>query len=340
MKFPQRLRFPIFLLLLIVLVPNIISHRGYLLYSKFGASPVIDGVIDEDEWKDAEKFWKLFPLDTTSNLQMAILFVKNDLQNLYLALLWRDDSNTCERIALYFDFDDDGFFEDEDNDPTTADDSLVLKVTPTTSKLYTWDGGTSNFSSFLNPAIKTASTLNDSKYSVEISIPLTLITDISDPDELIKFLRNPANTLTGIGMNLDDPTLIIISDGFWWPTAFVNLNTQGAWDSEDASGMGDLKTRRKPIFPPLIIDRFKPRASHTRNYALTLQLQAEELLKEAQKEGIDTSECEVLMEQAERLMEEAQELFESGNYIAANNLALKAIRIWEEAIQCLEDLLG
>ncbi|MFQ6088786.1 MAG: hypothetical protein ACE5K0_07800 [Candidatus Methanofastidiosia archaeon] len=65
---------------------------------------------------------------------------------------------------------------------------------------------------------------------------------------------------------------------------------------------------------------------------------AEELLGEAKEKGFETKECEELYEKAIEFLEKAENFYKGGNYIAANNYALKAIELFEEAIECLEEL--
>jgi hypothetical protein len=63
------------------------------------------------------------------------------------------------------------------------------------------------------------------------------------------------------------------------------------------------------------------------------------LLQEAIQEGLDVSEVQPLIETADELLEDARKFYSSGNYIAANNLALQAIELYEQAVEILEELL-
>ena len=74
--------------------------------------------------------------------------------------------------------------------------------------------------------------------------------------------------------------------------------------------------------------------------AESLQEEANRFLEEAKEEGLDTSTCELIIEEALILLEEAKNFYTDGNYIAANYYALEAIEKYKEAMKCLEELLG
>jgi hypothetical protein len=59
----------------------------------------------------------------------------------------------------------------------------------------------------------------------------------------------------------------------------------------------------------------------------------------AKGSGLDISECQPFIETADGLVEGANKFYSSGNYIAANNLALQAINLYEQIIEILEDFL-
>ncbi|MFQ5892529.1 MAG: hypothetical protein ACE5HW_07025, partial [Candidatus Methanofastidiosia archaeon] len=65
-----------------------------------------------------------------------------------------------------------------------------------------------------------------------------------------------------------------------------------------------------------------------------------DLLSEAQNKGLDTSQCEILIDEAKELLTLANQEFGKGNYIAANNFALQALSKLKETKECLEELLG
>lgn len=74
--------------------------------------------------------------------------------------------------------------------------------------------------------------------------------------------------------------------------------------------------------------------------AESLQEEVNILLEETKEKGLDTSTCELIIEEALNLLEEAKNFYAGGNYIAANYYALEAIKKFREAMKCLEDLLG
>jgi len=74
--------------------------------------------------------------------------------------------------------------------------------------------------------------------------------------------------------------------------------------------------------------------------AESLKEEACSLLEEAVGKGIDISEAQTLTEEADKVLADAKESFLSGNYIAANTLALRAISLYQETIQILEELLS
>jgi len=83
-----------------------------------------------------------------------------------------------------------------------------------------------------------------------------------------------------------------------------------------------------------------PLAQHNISGAEELSEQAQDLLSEAQAQGLDTSECEEALEAAAELLALAQEYFSQGNYIAANTNALEAIEVLNEVIAFLTNLLS
>ncbi|MGC1122288.1 MAG: PKD domain-containing protein [Candidatus Methanofastidiosia archaeon] len=81
-------------------------------------------------------------------------------------------------------------------------------------------------------------------------------------------------------------------------------------------------------------------ASNMISKAESLQNEMNELLEDAKKEKLDTSACELILEEALNSLEKAKNFYAGGNYIAANNFALEAIEEFKEAIKCLRELLG
>ncbi len=68
--------------------------------------------------------------------------------------------------------------------------------------------------------------------------------------------------------------------------------------------------------------------------------EVQNLLSEAKEQGLDTSECEELVEEAKGLLIKALKHFMSGNYIAANINALEAIEAFTEATELLNSILN
>jgi hypothetical protein len=99
-------------------------------------------------------------------------------------------------------------------------------------------------------------------------------------------------------------------------------------------GAYEAQCVKRPTNPPSI----KPLARTNLTKARRLLSAADDLLAQAKMKGLDTSACESLMEEAKSLLEEAKVAMY--NPIYANNLALKAMRKMQEAIDCLTSLLG
>ncbi len=74
------------------------------------------------------------------------------------------------------------------------------------------------------------------------------------------------------------------------------------------------------------------------SHAAPLKEEAHLLLQDALQKGLDISEVQPLIENADELLEDARNFYSSRNYIAANNLALQAINFYEQAIEILKDL--
>ncbi|MFQ6087780.1 MAG: lamin tail domain-containing protein [Candidatus Methanofastidiosia archaeon] len=89
-----------------------------------------------------------------------------------------------------------------------------------------------------------------------------------------------------------------------------------------------------------ITETIKPLAQNTINENNSLLSDVEDLLSEAQNKGLDTSQCEILIDEAKELLTLANQEFGKGNYIAANNFALQALSKLKETKECLEELLG
>ena len=83
----------------------------------------------------------------------------------------------------------------------------------------------------------------------------------------------------------------------------------------------------------------KPLAFFHLLQAESLKEETHLLLQEAIKKGLDISEYQPFIETADGLVENANKFYSSGNYIAANNLALQAINLYKQIIEILEDFL-
>lgn len=92
--------------------------------------------------------------------------------------------------------------------------------------------------------------------------------------------------------------------------------------------------------PETMNEQMRPLAQYNMAKSEELSIQVQELLSQARAKGIDTTECEILIKEAEEWLMTSQEYFRSSNYIAANMYALKAIEAYEDAIELLLDLLN
>lgn len=89
------------------------------------------------------------------------------------------------------------------------------------------------------------------------------------------------------------------------------------------------------------VNKMMKSLSSTRlDQAESLKEEAYSLLQEAIGKGIDISEAQALIEEADEILADAKESFSSGNYIAANTLALEAIDLYQQAIKILKELLS
>lgn len=93
-------------------------------------------------------------------------------------------------------------------------------------------------------------------------------------------------------------------------------------------------TAKPPRKPPSMGPAARNRMSRVNIYLE----QANALLLAAKAKGLDTSQCENLMEESDELLKEAKASLY--NPIYANNLALKAMKKAQEATDCLKTLLG
>jgi hypothetical protein len=91
--------------------------------------------------------------------------------------------------------------------------------------------------------------------------------------------------------------------------------------------------------PPISANKMmRSRAAHAMREAKTLLETVQDKCRELEKEGDPLYEqCCTNIEEVITLIEKAEEFFLGGNYIAANNFALKAITRLEEIIACYEE---
>lgn len=83
----------------------------------------------------------------------------------------------------------------------------------------------------------------------------------------------------------------------------------------------------------------KPLASSRIANAELLKDEVASWLEKAEGKELDVSEAESLIKKAHKLLTDAKEQYTSGNYIAANNLALEAIDLYQQAVDILLNLL-
>ncbi|MBU7018601.1 MAG: hypothetical protein HXS44_13915 [Theionarchaea archaeon] len=94
------------------------------------------------------------------------------------------------------------------------------------------------------------------------------------------------------------------------------------------------------INPEKLNAQMRSLAQTTISRAERLSSHVQNLLSEAESQGVDTSPYEELVAKAEELLALAHTFFAEGNYIAANTNASDAIQAYEEAIASLEALLA
>ncbi|MBU7048309.1 MAG: hypothetical protein HXS54_17900 [Theionarchaea archaeon] len=94
------------------------------------------------------------------------------------------------------------------------------------------------------------------------------------------------------------------------------------------------------INPEKLNNQMRSLAQTTISRAKELSSRVQDLLSEAESQGVDTSACEELVAKAEEHLALAQTFFAEGNFIAANTNASDAIQAYEEAIASLEALLA
>ncbi len=123
-------------------------------------------------------------------------------------------------------------------------------------------------------------------------------------------------------------------------------NCYVTWDGYDGD-LGRIYLVSNNVYPliPAITDNLKPPnqqmqplAQYRISKAEALQNQIQTLLSTLP--GVDTSDCQKLIEKGDQFLALAKNSFAGGNYIAANILALNAIDAYKEALAFLESVTG
>lgn len=125
-----------------------------------------------------------------------------------------------------------------------------------------------------------------------------------------------------------------------FPAVYCNIVVWGDWRNGNSDIYGAVLDRIcvRPTFPVYQYRDMKfmePLARTTILKAANLQVEAQNMLLKVQEKGVDTSWCENVFVEAGEFLEKAQRYFRGGNYIAANNCALRAIQLYEEVIELL-----
>ncbi|MBU7029581.1 MAG: hypothetical protein HXS48_21795 [Theionarchaea archaeon] len=101
-----------------------------------------------------------------------------------------------------------------------------------------------------------------------------------------------------------------------------------------------LQNPQESITEKIMQNLMQPLAAYRISQTESLKEIAHTLLQEAVGKGLDVSEVQSLIEKADELFVRAKESYSSGNYIAANTLALEAINLYQQAIEILKELLS
>jgi len=84
----------------------------------------------------------------------------------------------------------------------------------------------------------------------------------------------------------------------------------------------------------------RPLAENNIGNANELRIEVEDLLKLAQENGLDATQCKIYYDKAIKYLEEAKRFFRGNNFTAANNFTLYAQEDLRKAWDCLRSLLG
>jgi hypothetical protein len=104
-----------------------------------------------------------------------------------------------------------------------------------------------------------------------------------------------------------------------------------------------IPSKKSSLFvtpPGLGNQQIAPLAQFNLFNAEKLSSDIQNLLSDAQEKGFDISECEELILKAQEFLAMAQENYATGNYIAANVNALKAVEAFTDAMELLNSMLS
>lgn len=183
-----------------------------------------------------------------------------------------------------------------------------------------------------------SNTIINSKFGIAVG---NAITDTSS-------VEAHCNTISGNLLGIRSRAPIVYAENNWWNspsgpyhgilnplgtgdpvTDFVIFNP---WLSKE--GCTPPKAKSNPTYPLSML----PAAVTHISEAHELLTQADDLSIKAKTQGKDTTECEILIEEARLLLKKSQTLLT--NPIRANNLAMQALEKLRQALECLEALLG
>ena len=161
------------------------------------------------------------------------------------------------------------------------------------------------------------------------------------------FINTTREDGTGIPMRasdsvFDSPTEVVVAliDVSWLSPGLHTLyvhgqDARGNWGTFQSVSLEVMCHGFTEISSRRINEQIRPLAQYSISEAEELLIEAQKLISWSQEKNFDTSECEMIIENAKKLLRKAQECFRGGNYIAANIQALEAIETFKEAIECL-----
>jgi len=127
--------------------------------------------------------------------------------------------------------------------------------------------------------------------------------------------------------------------GKWYTLPSPSPGTDQEPPPEDPPGDALIRvTIVMPIVPlttPNYINQMHPVSDNHIREAEDYIIPLENMIEEAKERGEDTSKAEEKLEEAKKELEKAKEAARNRNYIAANNHAMKAIKLFEECADLL-----